>query len=80
MFAEQSQNTAANPVAPFATKLLFTRSEAAELLSVSVRTIDNLLALKELRVVRIGKSVRIPLGSLREFVRRDHSTSREVVQ
>ena len=55
-------------------KLLHTRNEAAELLSVSVRTIDSLIANKELNVRRIGSRVLIPHQVLVQFTRYDHST------
>jgi excisionase family DNA binding protein len=54
-------------------KLLVTKKEAAKMLSVSVRTIDTLVAQKQLTVRRIGRRVLIPLGALRAFVRKDHS-------
>jgi excisionase family DNA binding protein len=68
----QSDNTHA----PLVPKMLYTRQEAAEALSLSIRTIDSLTANQELRVVRVGSSVRIPVESLRAFMRRDHSTGR----
>jgi excisionase family DNA binding protein len=55
-------------------KLLHTRNEAAYLLSLSVRTIDNLIANKELTVRRFGKRVMIPHHVLVQFIRSDHST------
>lgn len=52
-------------------KLLYTRAEAAAMLSLSVRTIDALLASKTLTCRRIGKAVRIPHSALLAFTRRD---------
>jgi excisionase family DNA binding protein len=61
-------------------KLLFTRAEAAEMLSLSLRTIDTLVMNKQLKAVRIGRAVRIPLDELQRFLRRDHSTDRGLIQ
>jgi len=63
-----------------APKLLYTKQEAAQALAVSVRTVDNLLALKELRAIHVGKSVRIREEDLRAFTRRDHATVRSAIQ
>lgn len=49
-------------------KLLYTKQESAELLSLSPRTIDNLIARNELRVKRVGKRVLIISDSLQRFV------------
>ncbi|HEY2470141.1 MAG TPA: helix-turn-helix domain-containing protein [Terracidiphilus sp.] len=51
------------------TPLLYTKIEAAAMLSVSVRTIDNLIASKELPVRRIRKRVLIPRTVLLNFAR-----------
>jgi excisionase family DNA binding protein len=61
-------------------KLLFTRSEAAQMLALSLRTIDTLVVNKQLKAVRIGRAVRIPLDELQRFLRRDHSTDRGLIQ
>jgi excisionase family DNA binding protein len=61
-------------------KLFYTRQEVAQILSMSVRSIDSMIALKELPVRRFGKSVRIPAESLRAFAKRDHQTGRKVKQ
>lgn len=53
-------------------KLLYGKREAAQLLSVSVRTLDNLIARKELCVRRCGRRVLISRRALEEFARRDH--------
>jgi excisionase family DNA binding protein len=55
-------------------KLMLSKNEAAEMISVSVRTIENLIANKELPVRRIGKRVLIPYRCLVEFSRHDHQT------
>jgi len=52
--------------------LLYTKRDAATLLSLSLRTVDNLIARKELRTVRIGRRVLIPVAELNQFIKRDH--------
>jgi excisionase family DNA binding protein len=61
-------------------KLLFTRTEAAQMLALSLRTIDTLVMNKQLKAVRIGRAVRIPLDELQRFLRRDHSTDKGLIQ
>jgi excisionase family DNA binding protein len=58
--------------------LLHSKKDAAFLLSVSVRTIDNLLVCKQLRPVRIGSRVMIAATELERFIRRDHPTGAEL--
>ena len=48
--------------------------EAAQMLGVSVRTVDRLIALKELPVRRLGRPVLIPRNSLQTLLRTDHPT------
>jgi excisionase family DNA binding protein len=50
------------------------KREAAQLLGVSLRTIDRLIAIKELQVRRLGRRVLIPRSALESFLRRDHPT------
>jgi hypothetical protein len=52
--------------------LLVSKRDAATMLGVCVRTIDNYLASKELTCRRLGKRVLIPYGALVAFSRRDH--------
>jgi excisionase family DNA binding protein len=54
--------------------ILVSKKEAARVLSVSLRTIDNLIAAKELAVRRLGRRCLIPRRALEEFARRDHAT------
>jgi excisionase family DNA binding protein len=54
------------------TPLLYSKIEAAHLLNVSVRTVDNLISLKELQVRRIRRRVLIPHSALMTFIRTDH--------
>ena len=49
-------------------KLLLTRKEAAEMASVSLRTMDSLIAARAVAVVRIGGAVRISAQALQRFI------------
>ncbi len=53
-------------------KLLVGREEAAEMLSISRRAIDYLVAQKQLSFRRIGSRVLIPVSELKRFSRADH--------
>jgi excisionase family DNA binding protein len=57
-------------------KLLHSKTEAAQMLNVSLRTIDNLIAFKELPVRRIRRRVLIPHSALLSFARADHHLRR----
>jgi len=54
--------------------LAMSKVEAAQMLGVSVRTVDRLIALKELPVRRLGRRVLIPRNSLQTLLRTDHPT------
>lgn len=58
-------------IAPDA-KLLVSREEAAQLLSISQRGLDYLIANRRLPTRRIGGRVLIPVSDLRKYVRGDH--------
>jgi excisionase family DNA binding protein len=53
-------------------KILYSRQEAAELLSLSLRSVVMLIDRGELPVRRIGRRVLVPRASLEAFARRDH--------
>ena len=55
-------------------KILVTRQEAAVLLSVSLRTLDTLLARSELVTRRVGRRRLIPRTELERFAKRNHAT------
>ena len=55
-------------------KLLITKHDAAAMLSVSLRTVDNLIRAKELRPRRLGKRVLFERRELERFARSDHAT------
>lgn len=53
-------------------KILVSRREAAQMLSISVRGIDYLVANKRLPCRKIGSRVLIPVVDLRKYARGDH--------
>ena len=53
-------------------KLLYSRRDAAFALSISVRSLDYLIANQKLPVRKIGKKVLVPAGSLTSFAAMDH--------
>jgi excisionase family DNA binding protein len=53
-------------------KLLVSRREAAVIVSLSLRSIDGLLASKQLPFRKIGTRTLIPLAALQKFARADH--------
>ena len=56
-------------------KLAVGRFEAARLLSISLRTLDSLLARGEIKARRCGRRVLFPVEELQRFLKHDHSTS-----
>jgi excisionase family DNA binding protein len=54
--------------------LALSKVDAARVLGVSVRTVDRLIALKQLPVRRLGRRVLIPRNSLQGLLRADHPT------
>jgi len=58
-------------IAPDA-KILVGREEAAQLLSISVRGIDYLLANRRLPFRKLGGRILIPVVELRKYAHRDH--------
>lgn len=54
--------------------LLVSKREAAAMLGVSIRTLENLIALRELPVRRVGRRCLIERQALERFVKRDHAT------
>jgi excisionase family DNA binding protein len=57
---------------PQVERFLYSRKDAAQALSISVRSIDYLIERGELPTRRIGKKVLIPAVALRQFARGDH--------
>lgn len=56
-------------------KLMYDRSQVAEMLGISKRTVDNLIAAKQLTARKVGSRVLIPFSALVDFTRRDHPTT-----
>jgi len=55
-------------------KVLYTKREAAQLLSISVRSLDYLISSQQLPTRRIGRRVLIHHESIEQFAREDHSS------
>ena len=53
-------------------KFLLSRREAAQVLSISQRALDYLVATRRLPTRRIGGRVLIPVADLRKYARADH--------
>lgn len=53
-------------------KILVSREEAAQLLSISQRALDYLVASRRLPTRRIGGRVLIPVADLRKYAHSDH--------
>lgn len=58
-------------------RIAYTKVEAAQALGLSLRTIDNLIAAKQLTARRIGRRVVIPTSSLLTLIRSDRSTRQQ---
>jgi len=54
--------------------LALSKVDAARMLGISVRTIDRLIALKQLPVRRLGRRVLIPRDGLHNLLRADRPT------
>ena len=48
-------------------KLLISKREAAQMLSLSVRTIENLISQHQLIARKVGKRILIPIASIESF-------------
>jgi excisionase family DNA binding protein len=53
-------------------KFLVSQDEAAQLLSISRRSVEYLVATKKLSTRRIGARALIPIEDVRKFARSDH--------
>ena len=58
-------------------KILYTKREAAQLLSLSVRSIDYLITSCEIASRRVGRRVLIHRDAIERFARQDHFAIRE---
>lgn len=61
-------------------KILFSKKEAATLLSISPRCVDKLIARQELETRRIGRRRLVPRVSLERLARRDVPSRSEKTQ
>ena len=61
-----------NTPMPATDKLLYTKREAALLLSISVRSLDYLIVSQQLPTRRIGRRVLVHRDSIEQFARVDH--------
>ena len=52
---------------------LLSKRESARLLGISLRTLDTLIAAKEIAIRRVGRRVLVPRRAAEEFARRDHA-------
>jgi len=57
-------------------KVLYTKREAAQMLSISVRSLDYLIVSRQLAARRIGRRVLIHRDAIEQFARLDHSLIR----
>ena len=53
-------------------KILYTKREAAQLLSISLRSLDYLIVSQQLQTRRIGRRVLLHRDSIEQFARVDH--------
>ncbi len=66
---------------PAVEPILLSKRNAARMLSVSIRTIDHLIAAKRLTVRRIGRRALVPRAALEALARRDTpSPTREAAE
>jgi hypothetical protein len=66
------ENKVCNQSHSAAPRLLYDRKEASRQLSISIRSLDYLIANKQLSFRRIGKKVLVPHGELVRYARGDH--------
>ncbi len=52
--------------------ILVSRSQAADLLCISRRSLDYIIASKKLETRRIGRRVLVPYTALKKFAKADH--------
>jgi len=71
-FNTTQRKTSTRATIPADEKLLVSRGEAAQLLSISQRGLDYLIANRKLPTRRIGGRVLIPVADLRKYARGDH--------
>jgi excisionase family DNA binding protein len=70
---QEHENDRTAPHKAVVQPLLHSKRDTATLLSLSVRTIDNLITRKQLPVIRIGGRVMIRAYDIRKFLSQDHT-------
>jgi hypothetical protein len=60
--------------------LLVSKRTAATMLGISVRTLENLIAAREIIPRYIGKRCLLEVRKIEQFARRDHRTKHSVVR
>ena len=68
----QPNNHSRDTIQPETARLFYDRREAARQLSISVRSLDYIIASKGLETRRIGKKVLILYGSLKRYASGNH--------
>jgi excisionase family DNA binding protein len=56
-------------------RILLDKKSAAAALSISVRSLENLIRARQLAVRRVGRRTLIPRAALEAFARSDHPTT-----
>jgi excisionase family DNA binding protein len=74
-FSGKQKKPPARATIPADKKLLVSRGEAAQLLSISQRGLDYLIANRQLPTRRTGGRVLVPLADLRKYAGSDHPES-----
>lgn len=64
----KTANNMHNPPAP-----LLSRKQAAAYLNIAIRSLDQLITAKEIRIVRIGKTIRITPAALADYIAKRES-------
>jgi hypothetical protein len=60
------------PAKSFVEKLLYSRRDTADALSLSIRSVDYLITAGRLPTRRVGGKILIPASAVRRFAREDH--------
>ena len=68
----ENKKPAARVTVAAESKILASRDEAAQMLSISQRALDYLIATRRLPTRRIGGRVLLPVSELRRYARSDH--------
>lgn len=55
-------------LAPLPNAPLLTRKQGAASLNIALRSLDHLITAKEIRVLKIGKSIRITPAAIADFI------------